>query len=471
MKGDRAITGGLLVTAGETVLADVLITGGRVSAIGSAREWSVGERIDADGCYVTPGGVDVHTHFEEWMGPNQRTADTFFEGTRAAAYGGTTTVIGFAKAQRGLALAASAADQLERAAATAAVDFGFHATIDRTGLTDGVRDDLLELTRQGMSSWKFFTAYPDAMMVDDRTLLEGFALAAEVGALPLVHAENGAIVESETQRLLAEGAVDEYLAADAHPAEAEREAIQRVIVLANFAQAPLYIVHVSSAVGAEVIRRARRLGRRVWGETCPHYLVRAYEDYAHPGFEAAKSICSPPIRERSNQAPLWQALADGTLSTVGTDHASYLFEDAADLPPQKPRGRGCFAKVPVGVPGVEDRLALLLEAGVRAGKLTLQRFVDVTATSPAKLFGLYPRKGTIAVGGDADLVVWDFDQPRLLGASSHHMRSDYNLYEGIRVSPTAREVLLRGETIVRDGAFHGSPGSGRYIERRGLMPA
>jgi dihydropyrimidinase len=395
-----------------------------------------------------------------------RTADSFFEGTRAAAFGGTTCIVGFAKAHGELGLAAGTRERIATASAAAAVDFSFHATIDRSGLTDEVVNDLIALIDDGITSWKFFTAYPDTMMVDDATLLKGFTLAAENGALPLIHAENGAIVAWETQRLLHEGRVAENMHLFAHPAEAEREAIQRVIALASFAGTPVFIVHVSSELAEEALRRARATGARVWGETCPHYLVKAYEDYADLGADAAKYVCAPPIRERANQDVLWRALADGTLSTVGTDHASYLFTDVADLPPQKARGRGCFAKIPVGVPGIEDRMTVMLDAGVRTGRLSLERFVEVTASAPARIFGMYPRKGTITVGADADLVLWSCDTPRVLGVKAHHMRSDYSLYEGMSVNVAPREVLLRGETIVADGEFLGRAGGGRFIERK-----
>jgi dihydropyrimidinase len=302
-------------------------------------------------------------------------------------------------------------------------------------------------------------------MVDDATLLAGFALARDEGVLPMVHAENGHLVSHTTRGLIAAGQTGEHHHRDAHPHSAEAEAVNRAIVFAEAVRAPLYVVHVSSRHAAARIGAARRAGALVWGETCPQYLASAYEDYQGLGERAAAYVCSPPIRERANQDPLWTALASGDLSTVATDHAAFCLGQPADLPPQKGRSPGYFPKVPGGVPGIEDRLMVLYETGVAAGRINLNRFVDLVATTPAKLFGLYPRKGTVAAGADADLVIWDPTADHVITAAGSHMRTDYNLYEGMRVSGQPEYVLSRGDLIVDRRDFHGAPGRGTYLPR------
>jgi dihydropyrimidinase len=463
------IRGGVVVTATDVMNADVTIAGGTIVGI-SARSASSrvqGEVIDARGCYVLPGAIDVHTHLEHRVGPDVRTADDFFTGTRAAAIGGTTTIIDFAPAYGGQSLRQALTDRRAAAHGRCVIDYSFHSAITAAGLKqDG--GDMREAARAGASTFKVYTAYPGRMMSDDATLLGVFETAADMGCLVLVHAENGHLVAHETQRLLASGETAEHMHFRAHPEAAEVEAVNRVIALAAAVGCDLYIVHVSSACAATAIRRARQVGRCVWGETCPQYLLHCYEEYADLGFDAAKYVCSPPIRERCNQEPLWQALCDDALSTLATDHAPFLLHDEAGTRGDKARGSGYFPNIPNGVPGIEDRMKLLLEYGVTTGRLSICRAVEVSATKPARLMGLYPKKGTIAVGADADLVVWEHAAPHEIRATEQHQDLDYNLYEGFRVSWHPRTVISRGEVIVTDGKCFAEPGRGKFLVRRPL---
>ncbi len=459
------VKGGRVVTASDVFEADVLVQGEKIVAVGKDQGWSADQTIDARGRLVLPGGVDVHTHLEEPMNFVTMTADNFASGTTAAAVGGTTTIIDFAKRFPDSGLYESFLGRLKVAEGNCLIDYSFHAMTTHTGLSDGGLDDMRRLAAEGVTSFKFFMAYPDVMMVDDATILSAMRVAAELGLMIMVHAENGAMVAEATERLVQQGRTEEHAHTLAHPHLAEEEAAYRAIALAELAGCPLFVVHVSSRYAAEVIGNARAEGRLVWGETCPQYLVAAYEDYQDKGYEAAKYICAPPIRERANQDDLWRALSTDVLSTVGTDHASFCIGDPPDLPPQKSSGRGYFPKLPLGVPGIEDRLKVVYEFGVKRDRLSLSRFVDVMSTRPAKLFGLYPQKGTLAVGSDADIVVWDPDAQQTISAKTHRMRVDYNIYEGMVVSGSPSHVVSRGELIVDGERLLGSLGRGRYLKR------
>lgn len=458
------IRGGTVVTADDVFDADVLVRDGRIAALGSGL--SADRTYDAGGRLVLPGGVDAHTHLEYPVdGFTTRTADDFHTGTVSAAFGGTTTIIDFVKAEPDRSLYETFQRRRDAAASRCVVDFALHAIVPPREQQPDALDDLRRLLGEGVTSWKFFMAYPGTQMVDDAQLLDGFALAAAEGALPMVHAENGHLVAYATRQLVESGRTAEHFHAHAHPHAAETEAVHRAITLAGAVGSPLFVVHVSSGQAAAEISRARTAGLPVWGETCPQYLATSYEDYAELGLAAAGYVCSPPIRERANQEALWTALATDGLSTVGTDHAGFCLGQPADLPPQKSRAAGYFPKVPGGVPGIEDRLMVLHETGVRQGRLGLRRFVDVVATRPAKLFGLYPRKGTVAVGADADLVVWDPDAEHTITAAGAHTRVDYNLYEGMRVTGRPVAVFSRGDLLVDGADWHGAPGGGRYLAR------
>lgn len=445
---------------------DVLVHDERIVALDLDGDWAVEQVIDATGCDVLPGGVDAHTHFESpSMGFTTRTADDFHVGTVAAAVGGTTTVLDFVKKEPDSSLYDSFQRRRRAAERKACVDFGLHPVVPPNVLETGGLEDLRRLAAEGATSWKFFMAYPGTLMAEDPVLLAGMRLARQLDVLPMVHAENGHLISDATDRLVTEGRTAEANHHEAHTHIAETEAVNRAIALAESVGSPLFVVHVSSRFAAERLAQARADGLPVWGETCPHYLLLAYEDYADLGHEAAKYLCSPPIRERSNQEHLWHALARGVLSTVGTDHAAYTMSQPADLPPQKGHAEGYFPDVPNGVPGVEERLVLLYHAGVRAGRFDVCRFVDIVSTSPAKLFGLFPRKGIVAPGADADIVVLDPTATRVMSAAEHHSRADYNLYEGLRVTGCPRIVLSRGHAIFTDGEIQAEPGHGRYLKR------
>ncbi|MER6827648.1 dihydropyrimidinase [Streptosporangium sp. NPDC000563] len=464
--GSTLIKGGTVVNADAAIRADVLVRDGLVVALGLGDDWSADEVVDATGKLVLPGGIDVHTHLEYPIdGFTTRTADDFHSGTIAAAHGGTTTVIDFVKKEPDKSLFDSYMRRRDVAADKAVVDFGLHAIVPPRDQQENVLDDLRRLAGEGASSWKFFMAYPGTQMVDDGQLLEGLELAVEYGVLPMVHAENGHMVARETRLLIESGRTAENYHATAHGHESEAEAVHRAIVLADSVGSPVYVVHVSSAAAAAEIGQARSRGSLVWGETCPQYLAVAYEDYAELGEKAAAYICSPPIRERGNQEGLWQALTTGALSTVATDHAGFCLEQPNDLPPQKLRSPGYFPKVPNGVPGVEDRLMVVWETGVTTGRIDMCRFVDLMATRPAKLFGLFPHKGLVAVGADADLLVWDPAADHVITTAGSHMRTDYNLYDGMRVTGRPVHVFSRGHHLVNDGAFDGKPGRGSFLTR------
>lgn len=458
------IAGGQVVTAEAVVRADVLVEGERIVAVASGADWPCDRRLDASGCYVLPGGVDAHTHLESPSdGFTTRTADDFYTGTVAAAFGGTTTVIDFVKAEPGIGIYDSYQRRVEAAAQRCVVDFSFHPVVPTSAGEDDSIAELLRLAAQGATSWKFFMAYPGTMMVDDGVLIAGFRACADNGLLPMVHAENGHMVAALTRDLVTSGQTAEHDQPRAHPHVVESEAVGRAAAIAQLTSAPLFVVHVSSHFAAREIARARLRGQRVFGETCPQYLLTAYEDYANLGFDAARYICSPPIRERANQEELWKHLLSGTLETIGTDHASFTMDQPADLPPQKPRGRGNFLRIPNGVPGIEERLLVMYETGVVGGRFDLRRFVDLVSTRPAQLFGLFPRKGVVAPGSDADLVVWDPRRSRTIAATEQHSRAHYSLYEGRHVSGSPLYVLSRGTVIVADGELSAAAGRGHYL--------
>ena len=451
------IRGGTIVTATDIFTADVLISGDKVQAIGLSLPTDVDRVIDASGKYVLPGGVDVHTHLDMPFGGTV-SADDFETGTRAAAFGGTTTIVDFAIQSKGGTLRGALDTWLDKARGKACIDYGLHVAI--TDLPDSVMDEIPELVEDGVSSFKLFMAYKGALQVDDATFYRALVKAKECGAIISFHGENGDVIDVLVKQMIAAGQVEPLYHALSRPPEAEAEATARAIALAEMAEAPIYVVHLSAALALEKVVAARDRGLPVFAETCPQYLVSSIDAYSAPDFEGAKYVCSPPLRDKANWPRLWAGLAAGHLQTVATDHCPFNFKG------QKELGRGNFAAIPNGVPGIETRLYLLYTAGVLEGKITLNKLVDATATMPAKLFGLYPKKGTLAVGSDADIVVFDPSVEHTLTASALHQRVDYTPYEGFKAKGKPVVVLSRGETIVQDGVFLGRAGAGQFLRRK-----
>jgi dihydropyrimidinase len=450
------VSGGTVVTAADTVRADVLIDGGKVAGVGVAGVGVAGVSadrvIDATGRYVIPGGIDVHTHME-LEAPNAVSCDDFATGTAAAAWGGTTTIIDYAGHDYGEPLLAGLERWQAKAAGAAHIDYGLHMMIKE--VSDQVLADMALLAGAGVTSVKLFMAYPGVYMVDDGALLRAMCRAAELGSMVAVHAENGGAIEVLVGRLLAEGRTSPLYHARSRPAALEAEATSRAITLARVAGTPVYIVHLTSAAALDAVHAARDDGASVYAETCVQYLYLDQSDLA--GADASKYVCTPPLRTAADRDTLWRGLHRGDLDVLATDHCPFTLAD-------KRRGAGDFTKVPGGLPGVEDRVTLAFQ-GVLDGRITLNRWVEVIATAPAKLFGLYPHKGTLAPGSDADLVVFDPAAERVIGAATHHMNVDYSCYEGLRVRGRPETVMQRGEVLVAGGTFHGRPGAGQYLSR------
>ena len=452
------LTGGTVVTAVDCYQADVRIEGEKIAAIGLHLEQAGDLRIDVGGCFLFPGGIDPHTHFELPVGETT-TADDFMSGTKAAAVGGTTTIIDFATQNKGESLAQALANWHEKAAGKSYVDYGFHLAV--SDLKESVLEELTTITkRSGVASLKLYLAYKNILQVEDSTLLQVLQLSRKAGLLVCVHCENGDAIDVLVKEARGKGYREPKYHALARPVIVEQEATHRAICLAEIAGAPLYVVHVSSAAALQTIEEARSRGVAVYGETCPQYLLLDDSCYDAEDFNAAKYVMSPPLRPLANQAALWTGLKNGALSTVGSDHCSF------NLAGQKDLGRNDFSKIPNGGPGVENRFGLLYTQGVAEGRITLNQFVAITSTNAAKLFGLFPRKGTIAVGSDADIVIWDPTADSVISARTQMQRVDYNLYEGTRQIGKPRQVFLRGRSIVRDGIPTDDAPAGCYLIRK-----
>jgi dihydropyrimidinase len=452
---DLIVKNGTVVTAADTYRADVGVRAGRVVAIGEDLAGDEGARIlDAAGKYVFPGGVDSHTHLDMPFGGTV-TADDWASGTRAAACGGTTSIVDFCIPARGQSLA-DALLVWHQKAAGAAIDYGFHSVI--VEMPDAVYEELPGLPDRGVTSFKLFMAYKGALMSDDWTLVRALKQGKAAGALVMVHAENGDAVYLLQQELMAAGKTDPKYHATSRPPRVEAEATARAIALAEVIGAPLYVVHVSCGEALEEIERARARGVRVLAETCTQYLYFTEADLDRPDFEGAKWVFTPPLRQRHQHDLLWRALASGTLQAVTSDHCSFNFVG------QKELGRGDFTKIPNGGPGIEERLTMVYQ-GVNERKITLNRFVELVSTGPARIFGLYPRKGTIAVGADADLVIWDPDVETTMTNRALHHAVDYSLYEGMKVRGRPQIVTRRGVVVVEDGRYVAGAGGGQFLVR------
>jgi dihydropyrimidinase len=451
------IKGGRVVTAADDVVADVLVEDERISLIGASLDFAADRVIDAGGKYVLPGCIDPHTHLDMPFGGTV-TIDDFESGQTSAAFGGTTCHVDFCIQGKGQTFAAALEGWHAKASGKALIDYGFHIAI--TDLASEERlEELAALPAQGITSYKLFMAYKNVLQVDDETLFRAMEVAAASGALVMVHAENGDAIDVLVREALERGETEPIHHALTRPPELEGEATNRAIQLARIAGAPLYVVHVTCREAVEPIRRARELGWNVWGETCTQYFFKSVDDLAKPNFEGAKYVYSPPARDASNHAVLWDAVRTDALSAVSTDHCAFLWDG------QKTLGSDDFTKIPNGGPGLEDRLKMIHHFGVREGRISLTRMVDLLATQPAKLFGLYPRKGTIAVGSDADLVIFDPEKRETLSASSHHSKCDYNLYEGTEITGGPETVMLRGTVLVEDGELAAAPGVGQFVRR------
>ncbi|WP_139995541.1 dihydropyrimidinase [Paenibacillus paridis] len=453
----RLIKNGIIITAADMYAADVLIKGGIIAKIGKELDSEADETIDASGMYVFPGGVDPHTHLEMPFGGTV-TADDFATGTQAAAFGGTTTIVDFCLTTKGKPLKSAIEDWHNKARDKAVIDYGFHLMIGE--INDEVLAELPSVVKEeGITSLKVFMAYKNVFQADDGTLFRTMLAAKELGAMVMVHAENGDVIEFLIHKALEEGNTAPIYHALTRPSIIEGEATGRAAKLAALAGARLYVVHVTCAEAVQQIAEARNQGADVWGETCPQYLVLDQSYLEKPDFEGAKYVWSPPLREASHQEALWRALKSGQLQTLGSDQCSFNFEGQKDL------GIGDFSKIPNGGPTIEDRFSLFFSEGVTKGRISLNEFVDIVSTRSAKLFGLFPRKGTIAVGSDADIVIFDPHAERTLSVATHHMNVDYNPYEGMQVTGVPISVLSRGEFVIQDQQFVGSLGAGRYLKR------
>jgi dihydropyrimidinase len=456
------IQGGTVVNADGPHQLDVLIEGIRIAGLAGhfsalSASWAdIGTRvIDASGCYVIPGGIDGHTHMQMPFGGTQA-VDTFATGTTAAAFGGTTTIVDFAIQSRGESLSAGLDAWHAKADGNCAIDYGFHMII--SDVNDSSLAEMAGLVDAGVTSFKLFMAYPGVFYSDDGQILRAMQAAANTGATIMMHAENGIAIDVLVAQALARGETDPRYHGATRPAILEGEATHRAIALAQVAGSPLYIVHLTASQALAEVTTARDRGQNVFAETCPQYLFLSEDDMAAPGFEGAKYVCSPPLRPHHHSTDLWRGLRTDDLNLVATDHCPFCFKG------QKELGLADFSKIPNGMPGVEHRVELMYQ-GVLAGHISLRRWVDLVSASPARMFGLYGQKGVIAPGADADIVLFDPSVSHTLSAATHHMNVDYSAYEGKEITGQVQTVLSRGQIIIADGAYTGTPGGGRYLTR------
>jgi len=454
------IKNGRVITASDDYVADVFCEDGVVTAIGGnlpADRFRADRTIDASGKYVIPGGIDVHTHLNMPFG-GTTSADDFESGTIAAAFGGTTSIVDFAIQYRGHTMRHALDDWRKRADGKAVIDYGFHMIV--TELEDAGLGEMDRMVRdEGITSFKLFMAYPGVFMVDDQTIFRALTRAGGNGGLVCMHAENGGVIDELVKEALRKGQRAPKYHALTRPPRAEGEATGRAIALSELAGVPIYIVHLSAADALDQVKEARDRGLPAYAETCPQYLFLSYDNYEEPGFEGAKYVMSPPLREKWHQDVLWKGLAKNDLQVISTDHCPFCMAE------QKELGKDDFSKIPNGAPGIETRLTLVHDGGVRPGRISMNRFVELCSTTPAKMFGLFPRKGTIAVGSDADIVVFDANRAATLSVKTLHMKVDYNPYEGRTVQGSPSVVISGGEVIVDGDTFVGRKGAGRFLKR------
>jgi len=449
------IKNGTIVTATDKYKGDVYIEGEKISQIGMSLELSADEIIDAEGMYIIPGGIDVHTHMELPFGGTV-SSDDFETGTIAAAHGGTTTIVDFAVQDHGEPMRKAWETWMAKAEGKAAIDYGFHMIMRE--FNQDLSKEMGDLVREGVTSFKMFMAYPGVFMSDDAAIFQAMRRSGEVGATICMHAENGGVIDVLVKEALAKGNTGPVYHALTRPALAEAEATHRAIALAEMADVPVYIVHLSAAEALVKVTEARDRGLQAYAETCPQYLFLSHENYEEEDFAGAKYVMSPPLRAKEKQNDLWRGLAGNDLQLVATDHCPFCMNEKA-------LGKDDFSKIPNGAPGVETRMSLLYDGGVRTGRISLNRWVEITSTAPAKIFGMFPQKGTIAPGTDADIVVFDPEAKTVLSAKTLHMNCDYNPYEGRAIQGQSKTVFSRGRVVVKDGIFVGKSGAGRFLRR------
>ncbi|HIB60539.1 MAG TPA: dihydropyrimidinase [Candidatus Marinimicrobia bacterium] len=453
------IKNGRVITAVDDFRGDVFIEKETVSLIGKSLEMEADEVIDASGKYLFPGGLDPHTHLDMPFGGTV-SADDFETGTLAAAHGGTTTLIDFAIQTKGHSTLEALDTWHAKAEGKTAIDYGFHMIV--TDLDDKRIHEMKMLADEGVTSYKLFMAYPGVLYVDDGTIYRAMRAAGENGTVVCMHAENGIVIDEIVKIALAEGKTEPKYHALTRPTRMEAEGVHRAIAIAEVAHVPVYIVHLSSSDALEQVMLARNRGVHAFAETCPQYLFLDHSYYEQEGFEGAKYVMTPALREKWNQDELWKGIKFGNLQSISTDHCPFCFKD------QKILGINDFSKIPNGGPGVENRMSLVFNGGVNSGRISLNKFVELTSTAAAKTFGLFPKKGTIAIDSDADIVIFDPQRKETISvnnACTHHMNVDYNAYEGFEVTGFTETVLSRGKVIIKDCEYVGKKGDGQFLKR------
>ena len=449
------IKNGRIVTAVDDYRADIFIDGETVTTIGKMLDMEADVVIDAAGKLVIPGGIDPHTHMELPFGGTY-SSDDFFTGTRAAAFGGTTTIIDFAVQTKGESMTSGVDAWHKKAEGKTCIDYGFH--LITTEFEDGDEKEMYKLMDEGITSFKLFMAYPGVFLADDATIFRAMSAAGQRGGLICMHAENGIVINEIIKRFIADGRTAPKYHALTRPTIAEAEGVHRAIAIAEMAESPVYIVHLSCTDALNQVRQARDRGIPAFAETCPQYLFHSIEDYGD-GWEGAKYVMTPPLREKHNHAELWKGLKMDDLQVISTDHCPFCMKE------QKELGLDDFSKIPNGAPGVENRMNLIYNGGVVENRISLNRFVELTSTAAAKMFGLFPKKGTIAVGSDADIVIFDPEKEHTFGVENEHMNVDYSSYEGWKMKGKVDTVLSRGRVIIDGGEHRGNAGDGQFIKR------